>query len=68
MTVLANSLLNQYLRALDMTKDAVEMVPDSRWHDGPEKWFYSLTTYHIVETIEFYLRDDHEGMVWGERA
>jgi hypothetical protein len=68
MTVLSDSILHQYLRALEMTKDAVELVPDSRWHDGPEKWFFSLTTYHIVETIEFYIRDDPEGMRWGKRA
>ena len=68
MTVLADSILNQYLRALEMTREAVEKVPDSRWHDGPDKWYFSLTTYHIVETIVFYLNDDPDKMVWGERA
>lgn len=68
MTVLTDSILNQHLKSLEMTKDAIENVPDSKWHDGYEKWFFSLTAYHIVETIAFYSRDDHEGMVWGERA
>ncbi len=51
-----------------MTKEAVENVPDSKWNTGTEKWFFSLTAYHIVETLDFYSRDDHEGMIWGKRA
>ncbi len=68
MTILSQSILNQFLKGLEMTKDAIEYVPDSKWHDGYEGWFFSLNSYHIVETIAFYLQSDHEGWVWGTRA
>ncbi len=51
-----------------MTRDAIKNVPDSKWNDGPGNWFFSLNAYHIVETLEFYLRSVPKGMVWGERA
>ncbi|MHA2159357.1 MAG: hypothetical protein ACXABE_10700 [Candidatus Thorarchaeota archaeon] len=68
MSILSQSILNQFLRALEMTHDAIKNVPDSKWHDGHGKWFFSLNAYHNVETIEFYLRDDPKGMKWGSRA
>jgi hypothetical protein len=68
MTVLTDSILTQFLKGLEMTKDAVDIVPTSKWHEGYGKWFFSLTAYHIVETVAFYSRDEHEGMVWGARA
>jgi hypothetical protein len=51
-----------------MTRDAVEKVPDSKWHDGPEKWFFSQTAYHTVETIIFYIGSNPDDMNWGGRA
>lgn len=68
MTTIAESILRQFFKGLEMTKVAIENVPDSKWNEGPEKWYFSQTAYHIVETLDFYLRDDHEGMVWGKRA
>ena len=68
MPVVVESIVNQFFKGLEMTKEAIENVPDSKWNDGTEKWFFSLTAYHIVETLDFYMRSDHEGMVWGARA
>jgi hypothetical protein len=68
MTVISESILNQFLKGLEMTKDAVDFVPTSKWHEGYGKWFFSLNAYHTVETIEFYFRDDPKGMKWGGRA
>ncbi|MFW9869934.1 MAG: hypothetical protein ACFFEL_09945 [Candidatus Thorarchaeota archaeon] len=68
MSIIAESILSQFVRGLNMTSDAVEKVPNSKWNDGAEKWFFSLTAYHIVETLDFYSRNDHEGMIWGKRA
>jgi hypothetical protein len=68
MTVLTDSILTQFFKGLEMTKEAIENVPDSKWHDGHGKWFFSLNAYHIVETIAFYSQSEYEGWVWGERA
>ena len=68
MTVISDSILNQFLKGLEMTKDAIENVPDSKWHEGYEGWFFSLNSYHIVETLAFYIQSEYEGWVWGTRA
>jgi hypothetical protein len=51
-----------------MLRNAVENVPDKKWHNGFAEWYFSLTAFHIVETMEFYLRDNPDGMKWGARA
>ncbi|MHA2047555.1 MAG: DinB family protein [Candidatus Thorarchaeota archaeon] len=68
MSILSQSILNQFLKALEMTHDAIKNVPDSKWHERYGKWFFSLNAYHNVETIAFYIRNDPKGMKWGERA
>ncbi|MFX1482180.1 MAG: DinB family protein [Promethearchaeota archaeon] len=68
MTTITDSLSRQFKSSLKMTRDAIEKVPDKNWNDGPKKWYFSLTAYHIVETLEFYSRNTPDDMEWGKRA
>lgn len=61
-------LLRQYQSSWKMLRTAIENIPDEKWHNGSEGWFFSLNAYHIVETMEFYMNNNPEGMVWGSRA
>ncbi len=67
-TCIIDSLLEQYKSSCAMLKDAVERVASDRWHQGTGKWFFSLTAYHVVETMRFYNDSNPERMKWGERA
>ncbi|MGY5857727.1 MAG: DinB family protein [Candidatus Thorarchaeota archaeon] len=61
-------LIRQYQSSWKMLRNAVNNIPDDRWHDGSEGWFFSLTAYHLVETQEFYMNDGPDEMKWGSRA
>jgi uncharacterized damage-inducible protein DinB len=61
-------LRRQFTSSCVMIREAIENVPEDKWHSGAEGWFFSLTAYHAIETMEFYLRDSPTGMKWGERA
>ena len=61
-------LLRQYQASWKMLRDAINNVTDERWHDGKDKWFFSLNAYHIVETMDFYNGMDPDVMKWGGRA
>lgn len=63
-----DELHHQFESSCKMVRDAINNVPDDRWHDGTEGWFYSNTAYHIVETMDFYSRESPNGMKWGGRA
>ena len=65
---LVRGLVRQYQSSCKMLRTAIENVPDEKWHDGSEGWYFSLTAYHIVETMEFYINDDPDVMKWGNRA
>ena len=65
---LVKSLVRQYQSSWKMLRTSVENVPDEKWHDGSEGWFFSMTAYHFVETMEFYVNDDPDAMKWGYRA
>ncbi|MFW9795174.1 MAG: hypothetical protein ACFFEE_12770 [Candidatus Thorarchaeota archaeon] len=68
MASITESITSQFKSGLKMVKDAIENVPDSRWHDGSGKWFFSQTVYQILEAMDFYLGSKHEEMKWGKRA
>jgi uncharacterized damage-inducible protein DinB len=51
-----------------MLRVAVENVPDDKWHERGKDWYFSLTVYHIVETMEFYLGENPDTMTWGAKA
>ncbi|MFW9910471.1 MAG: DinB family protein [Candidatus Thorarchaeota archaeon] len=63
-----NGLHRQFTSSCKMLRNAIESVPEEKWHEGSEGWFFSLTAYHAVETMDFYLRNTPEGMKWGGRA
>jgi hypothetical protein len=67
-STLKESLIRQYVASWTMLRAAINNVDDKRWHKGKGKWHFSETAYHIVETIQFYNREDPEGMRWGGRA
>lgn len=51
-----------------MLRKAIASIPDENFHICEGKWYYSLTLYHIIETIDFYSRATPEGMKWGSRG
>ncbi len=61
-------LHRQFSATMKMLRQAIDNIPDSRWHHGIQQWYYSHTAYHILETMEFYLSSDPNEMVWGKRA
>ncbi|MGY5878705.1 MAG: hypothetical protein RTV31_00585, partial [Candidatus Thorarchaeota archaeon] len=65
---LVKGLVRQYQSSWKMLRTAIENIPDEKWHDGSEGWFFSLNAYHIVETMEFYMNDNPDVMNWGSRA
>ena len=65
---ISEGLNRQFHSSCAMLKDAINNVPDDKWHNGTEGWFFSLTAYHIVETMDFYTRDYPKGMMWGGKA
>jgi uncharacterized damage-inducible protein DinB len=65
---IAKALVNQFTSVWKMLQAAVKKVPDERWHDGVGQWYYSQTTFHIIETAQFYLGSDPDEMKWGARA
>jgi hypothetical protein len=67
---IAFSLAKEFRRMWEMTRNAIEQIPENEWTHGVESdkdWFYSLRVYHIIETAEFYFRDTPKGMLWGAR-
>jgi uncharacterized damage-inducible protein DinB len=65
--LIIEGLLGQFMSSCQMLHEAIANVPDEKWHDGAEGWFFSVTAYHAVETMDFYLGDSPEGMTWGQR-
>ncbi|HUT81013.1 MAG TPA: DinB family protein [Candidatus Bathyarchaeia archaeon] len=63
---ISSGLLSQFASTWKMLRKAIENVPDEYWYTTNKEWTYSYTAYHIIETQEFYLRNDPEGMVWGK--
>ncbi len=66
--ITAEQLLNQFEASWKMIRDAIEHVPEDMWAKSVGSWFYSTTLYHLIETMDFYVRDDYESMVFGGRA
>ncbi|MBN1330562.1 MAG: DinB family protein [Candidatus Heimdallarchaeota archaeon] len=64
-TCISNGLLSQFASTWKMLKQAINIIPDEYWYMTNKEWTYSYTVYHIIETQEFYLRNDPEGMQWG---
>ncbi len=67
---IAFSLAKEFQWMWEMTRNAIEQIPEKEWAhgvDSDKEWFYSLRIYHIIETAEFYFRDMPEGMLWGAR-
>lgn len=64
----ASAAIRQFERSFEMVRDAIRCIPDNLWHKESNGWHFSLTAYHIVETVEFYLGNDPDVMKWGGRA
>ncbi len=65
---LIDGLHRQFKSSFRMIRNAIQSVPQERWHVEVQGWYYSLSVYHIIETIDFYLRDNPDGMEWGKKA
>ncbi|MFW9919279.1 MAG: DinB family protein [Candidatus Thorarchaeota archaeon] len=61
-------LKRQFDASLKMLRQAVDSIPDEYWHWSTKGWYYSLSLYHILETMEFYLASNPNDMKWGSRA
>ncbi|MHA1332042.1 MAG: hypothetical protein ACTSR2_13310 [Candidatus Hodarchaeales archaeon] len=36
--------------------------------DEKNYWVFNLTMYHVIETTDYYIRNNPKGMPWGERG
>ncbi len=61
-------LKRQFDATLEMVRHGIDDMPDEKWAWEKGDWCYSLTLYHILETMEFYLGSDPKEMKWGKRA
>jgi len=61
-------LKDQFQDKWRILKQAIEKIPEDKIHDGKSDWIYSWNIYHIIETADFYIRDNHEDMEWGKKA
>ena len=68
MQQISSVLANQFNSVWTMLEKTITNIPDEKWNQGVGEWFFSLTAYHVVETAEFYTRENPEGMIWGGRA
>ena len=59
----AEYILLQFKSSWKMIHSALENVPDEHWTYCMGKWWYATTMYHLIETMDFYCRDDYESMV-----
>ena len=58
-------LLNQFNRKWTMLQEAIENCPDELWYKGGDEWIFSWIVYHIIETANFYSKDNPDEMTWG---
>ncbi len=61
-----NGILKQFASTWKMLRKAIENVPEEYWYRTDKDWTFSYNVYHIIETQEFYMRNDPEGMEWGK--
>ena len=80
MNRIAEQLVKQFDRSWEMLTQAIENVPDEKWTDSVENvnipwsetkgknvWYFSNRVFHIIQTVEFYARDDPNDFKWGGR-
>jgi hypothetical protein len=65
---ISGAIKRQYDATLAMLRHGIDDMPDEKWAWEKGEWCYSLTLYHILETMEFYLASDPKEMEWGKRA
>ena len=46
----------------DMIELAINNMDDNEWGETKNEWSYATNLYHIIETMEFYLYDNENGM------
>ncbi|MHA2365864.1 MAG: DinB family protein [Candidatus Hodarchaeales archaeon] len=61
-------LLNQFNSSWSMLHQAIENIPEKMWLDTKNDWSFSFNVYHIIETANFYIKNDPKDMIWGKRA
>ena len=66
--IFGSYLMEQFERKWNMLKEAIENCTEPNWHRGKDEWTYSWIIYHIIETADFYSRNNPEDMVWGRRV
>ena len=75
---LRQALIGNFKGTWQMLHQAIDKIPDDRWHDGicerepvdteSKRWFFSFVVYHVIETAEFYVNTTPDTMEWGKKA
>ncbi|MFW9777802.1 MAG: hypothetical protein ACFFE8_03030 [Candidatus Heimdallarchaeota archaeon] len=60
-------LLGQIRSSLNLITQVIEKCPQRYWFHSRNEWSLSWALYHVIETLDFYLREDPRGMEWGDR-
>ena len=68
LTNLRSLLLKRFKGHWEHLKQAIDKIPEDRFHEGPVEWTCSYIVYHIIETAEFYLGSSPDLMKWGKKA
>jgi hypothetical protein len=77
---IAEHLIDQFNRSWKILLQAIDKVPDEKWTDSVETidkpwtetkgmnvWYFSNIVYHVIQTVEFYAKDNPDEMKWGSR-
>ncbi|MBY9000009.1 MAG: hypothetical protein KGD64_03770 [Candidatus Heimdallarchaeota archaeon] len=62
------SFIRQFKDKWKHLDQAINNVPEDRFHEGPKDWRYYWIIYHIIETADFYSNNSPDLMKWGQRA
>jgi hypothetical protein len=65
---IGEALSSQYDKIWEMMFNVIDNASDEIWKYFNNKWGYAWNSFHVIEGIFFYILDDPEEMVWGERA
>lgn len=62
-----NNILAQFDQSWKMLSEAIDNAPDDLWIELKNDWCYAANVFHIIESVDFYSKEDKAGMEWGKR-
>ncbi|MHA2247250.1 MAG: DinB family protein [Candidatus Hodarchaeales archaeon] len=61
-------LFNEFERSWGMLKQAIKNIDSEYWSKMNNDWSFVGTVLHIIETADYYRRNDPKEMEWGKKV